>query len=551
MKLYRISFLALAAAFTMSSCNDIDNIEYEGGTLLNSQKVAAIEAIPDLSNATFSGMFTMMGTPDGVFQYRSYGKSARPDDGGFFTLHYSGDLEGSDMGIADNDYNWFTPACDFSSRNADYANPYARYVLPYRQIGVANEVIASFPEGSTDSIAVVQTAQARAMRAYDYLSLAPYFAFINNLDDPCVPILTAGVDYTNNPRATVREVLQYIKDDLDYAVEHLAGYKRTSKAYIDQNVAYGLRARANLYMKNYAEAAADAAKAMEGYTPASIQEVSSPAFCNINDHNWMWGIDLTADQANIGPSSTSAAWMSSFSGESYSAGQQLYATINKILYDKISSTDVRKGWWVDEDLYSPLLENVTWNGVSGMAVAYLTISQVKTEFLPYTNVKFGKLSGIGSVVNDNDWPLMRVEEMYLIQAEGLLKSGNEAQAKTVLENFVKTYRDPGYNVEKHGKLTLEDEIWFQRRVELWGEGFATPDIKRLNKPVVRFHLDSSKKSTSNLPENFQFNMRADDAWLNMRFPQTELDNNQGIIDNSGSNQPVPGQESELTDGVTD
>ena len=143
---------------------------------------------------------------------------------------------------------------------------------------------------------------------------------------------------------------------------------------------------------------------------------------------------------------------------------------------------------------------------------------------------------------------MRVEEMILIQAEGLLNSGNEAQAKTVLENFVKTYRNPNYDITKTGKLNLEDEIWFQRRVELWGEGFATPDTKRLNKPVVRIH---GKGADSNFPDNFKFNMAADDPWLNMRFPQTELDNNTGVVDNTGSNQPVPGQQGDLRDGVTD
>ena len=60
MKLYKISFLAVALTLGMSSCNDIDNIEYEGGQLLKSQKTAAIDAMPDLSNATFSCLFSMM-----------------------------------------------------------------------------------------------------------------------------------------------------------------------------------------------------------------------------------------------------------------------------------------------------------------------------------------------------------------------------------------------------------------------------------------------------------------------------------------------------------
>ena len=41
---------------------------------------------------------------------------------------------------------------------------------------------------------------------------------------------------------------------------------------------------------------------------------------------------------------------------------------------------------------------------------------------------------------------MRVEEMILIKAEGLAKSGQEATAKQVLEDFVRTYRDPSYTV---------------------------------------------------------------------------------------------------------
>nr|MCR4994261.1 RagB/SusD family nutrient uptake outer membrane protein [Bacteroidales bacterium] len=170
----------------------------------------------------------------------------------------------------------------------------------------------------------------------------------------------------------------------------------------------------------------------------------------------------------------------------------------------------------------------------------------KLPYAPYTNVKFGMKTGAGSVVNANDWPLMRVEEMILIQAEGLAKSGNEAQARTVLENFVKGYRDSGYKSTSGGR-SLEDEIWFQRRVELWMEGFSIADCRRLNKPIVRFH----KGVDSNIPAAFRFNVAADDLWLNMRFPTTETDTNAGIVNNEGGSQPVAEQNGELLDGVTD
>ena len=170
----------------------------------------------------------------------------------------------------------------------------------------------------------------------------------------------------------------------------------------------------------------------------------------------------------------------------------------------------------------------------------------KLEFLPYTNIKFGMREGVGSIVNNNDWPLMRVEEMILIQAEALAKSGNEAQGRQILENFVKTYRDPNYSSTDHG-LSFADELWFQRRVELWGEGFFMFDAKRLGKPVVRTH----GAGTTNEPDAFAFNIAADDGWLNMRFPQTEMDNNIGIVDNDGGEIPVAGQNASLRDGVTD
>ena len=155
-------------------------------------------------------------------------------------------------------------------------------------------------------------------------------------------------------------------------------------------------------------------------------------------------------------------------------------------------------------------------------------------------------SGVGSTVNNSDFPLMRVEEMILIQAEGLARNGQESQARQILENFVKTYRDPAYDSNAGGR-SLTDEIWYQRRVELWGEGFFMFDARRMGKPVVRFH----GPATSNQPDAFMFNIDANDPWLNMRFPQTEMDNNMGIIDNYGGQIPVAGQNPNLRDGVTD
>ena len=544
MKIYKISTMVLGGLM-LASCSDIDEQIYSGGAFSKEQSQDIVNAIPTRVEATFNGMFTFMGNP--AQNYGTRFSSARADDFGFIMMALSQDFEGADMIGADNGYNWFSAACEYSSRTPSYANPYIRYVTPYTLIGMVKDILATIPEDTEDASLINMKAQAKTLRAYSYLSLAPYFqgSYETSKDKPCVPVLSDTVDVTNNPRATVEQVYNVIVEDLTWAIDHL-DETRSSKAYVNANVAYGLRARAYLAMGKGAEAAADAEKAMQGYEPASIAEVSVPTFCDMEEHNWIWAIDITDDQANYFGYGTAPSWLSAFCGDGYGASCGTTAMINKLLWDKIPATDVRKGWWIDENLHSPNWADLTWGTAKGDEIANLVLDDgSKVELPPYTNIKFGMKSGVGSTLNNNDWPLMRVEEMILIQAEGYAISGNEAKAKEILTNFVKTYRDPSYTIPS-GR-TLRDEIWFQRRVELWGEGFAVSDARRLNKPIVRFH----GPNTTNYADAFQFNIAADDGWLNMRFPQSEKDNNSAIVDNTEGSLPVAGQNPNLRDGVTD
>lgn len=551
--------MASAAMLSLSACNDLNEQEYEGNNYLSAdQRLATNEVIPDRVKATYDGMFNYIGKGG----TSGLGKGQRPDDFGLVMALLAGDLEGADAAAGDNNYNWFSVCSDLSSRNANYANPYIRYVIPYKQMGVANQVISSYPADTQDKTAITYMASARTIRAYDYMMLAPYFQFgyEQAADQPCVPLLSDSVDATHNPRATVKKVYEVIMNDLDYAVKNL-GAERSNKQYINVDVALGLRARANLAMGKWADAAADAEKVINSgrYTPATREEVSVPGFDDATSgdgHAWIWAVLRTEadaqDNAGYGNDQSSAAWNCAFSGNGYAAATGNTPVINQLLYDKIPATDVRKGWWINAQKHSPNWANLTWTNPStgkvakGDQIADFTIKDVKVALEPYTNIKFGMKNGVGNSVNMNDFPLMRIEEMYLIAAEGYAKSGNEAKAREILTNFVKTYRDPNYDINGRG-LSLADEIWFQRRVELWGEGFFTVDAKRLGKPIVRFH----QGKTNNFPTAYQFNVAADDGWLNMRFPQSEKNNNLSIVDNEGGSLPVSGLNGNLRDGVTD
>lgn len=533
----------IATALAMAGCGQMDELEPQGGIILSEQVQEVNSVIPSRADASFNGMFTKLGSPGSVTG------GSRPDDFGFIMMAFSNDIEAADVVLANSGYNWFSACGALTSRNADYANPYIRYAAPYNTIAAANEILKSYPSDTDVPEIRHKIAQARAVRAFAYLNLVPYFQFgyaagAENL--PCVPLVTEKTtDFTDNPRASVADIYTLIISDLTYAIENLGDYQRTDKSRIDIQTAYGLRARAYMNMEAWALAVADASKAAAGYAPATMEEMSQPSFYDISEHNWIWGYDMTTDIAMKNPYATSSAWIRSFSGDGYSAGTQVYSCINNLLYDKIPATDVRKGWWVDESMESPLLSAVTWNGVSGNAVAALEIDNVKMKFLPYTNVKFG-MSAVGGTLNDEDWPLMRVEEMLLIQAEGLARSGSEAQGKALLEDFVRTYRDPAYSADASGR-SLTDEIWFQRRIELWGEGFSNSDTRRLNKPLVRFH----EGKESNVPSAFRFNMTADDGWWLLRFTSSEMNTNLAIVDNTGGTQPVQDQNGGLRDGVTD
>jgi hypothetical protein len=119
-----------------------------------------------------------------------------------------------------------------------------------------------------------------------------------------------------------------------------------------------------------------------------------------------------------------------------------------------------------------------------------------------------------------DVPVMRASEMYLIEAEAYAHMGNNVAAANALYQIAKK-RNVLYTLSNSTGNKLLNEILFQRRIELWGEGFRFYDLKRLNLPLDR--------SRHTFLTSYQKSVPAGDIQWQFVIPQSEIDATSGVI----------------------
>lgn len=540
MKMNNRYFAALLGGTMLltTSCSDLDT-NPSGSTMGDGQLNEVLAQDPSKLKSEVSGMYANMIEYGAITQW--YG-SARHYDFGYASTMMMMDASGQDEPSQVSGYNWYNQPLRFVDRTANSETTYFIWNQCYKNIKVANDVLKSVDLENLSDVAKSYVGQAYAMRAFEYFTLIQIyqFSYKGHEDAAGVPIVTektAEAEANNNPRAAVKDVYKQIMDDLNTAIDYLTD-SRSAKSEINRQVAYGLRARVNLVMQNWSDAAADAKKAAEGYTPLSKDAAAAPGFNDVSASNWIWGniVDESNDIVQTGILNF-PSMMCSFTGNGYSP---TYACrmINSKLWKEIPSTDVRKGWWIDENLNSPIVnpkyvvhqedEDEDGNVVKYLAVYNQTGDEVADITEPYTNVKFGAYKNqYGNELNACDIPLMRVEEMILIQAEATAMGGNVEEGKRILENFVRTYRDPSYTCNATTAEGVQDAVWFQRRVELWGEGFSFTDLLRLKKPLDR--------TGANYEVSVRFKLPAESPIFLYLIPEDEENHNEALV---GNNNPV-------------
>jgi hypothetical protein len=481
------SLVILAVAIIFSACSEdyLDNLPTDG------------VSDTGVTNSTGTAMAALNGIHRAM--YERYGSQGRV---GFSSWMYHIDEQGEDMVF---NYATWTTHLRWLHRSATNSYNSSPWLMFYSWIANANVIINGIDEntaGSQDDKDFI-IGQALAYRALFHYQLVQQWA---NRYVPGGANSQPGVPYmmeaTTEPqaRATVEQVYTNIVQDLDDAIILLEGKSRKNKSHINIDVARGIRARVALTMGDYTTAASYAQQARVGY-----ELMDSAAYSlgfSIGSEaigEYMWASQIQEDQTdkwgNYG------AYLSrNFSSTSIRRNPR---SIFTVLYDLIADTDVRKTLW------DPTGEHLD------LQARGVEIVSSAARF-PYTNQKFIAVSTADSRV---DVPLMRVSEMYLIEAEAEARQGHDVEAAAALYPMA-VARDPSYTLSTNTGQDLIDEIMIQRRIELWGEGQRFFDLKRLNLPLDRTGGNHSSSINGTLMQ-----VPAGDTRWTALIPQDEMDAN--------------------------
>lgn len=401
------------------------------------------------------------------------------------------------------------------------------------QVQACNNLIGQIDENTEEPVLQNLLAQGLAYRASTYLDMARTYEFLpnetvtpinsdgNDVTGLTVPVCTPGMteeEKANNPRLTHDQMRDFLIADLTKAemLFQSSRVARSSKLLPDLGVVYGLMARVYMWDEDYPKAAEYARKAINtsGAQPLTQAEFTDQlkGFNSLSPSAWMWGLKQESNNDVVQSAACWGAFMIPECNIGYSGQLHCSISIDRMLYQQISNDDWRK----------LLFKAPAGSALSGKEIF---LSEDKGETLAdYVGFKFRP--GLGDMDNRQNAfstaiPLMRVEEMYLIEAEATAHT-SPTQGKSLLENFVRTYRYQSYACTANDKEGIIDECFLQKRIELWGEGQVFFDYKRLNKSVTRQY------DGTNWPATSRFNTAGRPCWLNWPIVQSEAQYNMGV-----------------------
>jgi hypothetical protein len=491
MKTIKIFSFCLTLILALSSCSKswLDT-EMTGGSLTEEE----YNQISGINEASVRGLYVLLYADQSGDGHTNFGQKS---------IDMASDMTASDMALVNNLYGWWgeEAALQGYKSNRSATTWYYYYVM----INNANNLIRKFNDVKVEDMTALDKmnlAQAKTMRALAYYNLAylfspavddniatNYYAQFMNANDlvgtgtgcnyPVCPIYDASekqYDPETNlliaqPLSTVAEVYDFVIADLEDAIILFAegGNSRESKLAVDSDVAKVLLAYAYLQAGTYdvyeteagnadyfekALALTEDVIATAPYSILPLKDVLTDGFNDVNSESWMWGHDVTIESrgglrsfwGQIDVFTYSYAWAGSIIG------------MDQTLWESIADSDIRKKWFDSSN------------------------DGDKKNLNPY-NKFFDEDRGVGADYIDREWlqdvVYMRIEEAYLIAAEAAWRSGDLAKAKDYLTTLV-SQRDETIapQIAGYSEDEFSSYLYFNWRVEMWGEGRALRTLKR-------------------------------------------------------------------------
>lgn len=489
------------------------------------------------------------GMPATITMFNALGNTSgneRHFDYGYPSLMHITDVMTADMPISYSGYDQYSRWERNQYQGSSYV--YQSFVWRYlsKPILAANKVMSNINEEEANDTEMGYLAAAHAFRAFIYLTEAQLYEYLpcdvtdsittkgNNISGLTVPIVTENTteeEGRNNPRATHEEMSEFILKDLAFAEENISKLTLSSKTLPSLTAIYGIYARLYMWNKDYANAEKYARKAIDlgRNTPLTKEQWlnTTTGFNTLSTSSWIWGAENVKEDDCV--QSGIINWVSFMANETWFsyAGAGVYTQIDAKLYSQISDNDFRK---------------LTFKAPEGSALSgqEAVLDEEAFAYLPdYASVKFRPGNGdsenydVACVVGI---PLMRIEEMYLIEAEAAAHQ-NPAKGKQLLESFMQTYRDASYTTNAASEEDIVDAIFLQKRIEFYGEGIIFYDYKRLNKSVDRAYPDT-EEYINNWESGTRFQTNGRPAWMNFVMVRTEKQNNTAV---DGFENPDPSE----------
>lgn len=511
--------------------------------------------------------------------YNNYNSSYNYDIG-LMGFNIWRDASTADAPVYSPSYDYFTYVTECNYLGNEWAlqeTVWTRYYALVQKTNLA--LLAVDPENKPDDAPAAVA--AHAFRANAYMEMAQWYEFkktgiapldskaeqegILGLTVPLVDENTTEAESRDNPRAPFYTMYRFILTDLNLAEEYALGAAEPDERTMPgAGVTYGLLARFWLLMGTrfdlhpddlstvlshetddkipydrfgvtsakecFVKAAEYARKAInKGYAPLSETQWFDPkSGFNSITNSWMWANVITTNNG-LASSLTWSSWVSFMSPEAtwgVSDSQYgAYRMIDARLYSAIPDADWRKATWIDPD---EAADEKAFNTkyARGTTMPY----REWKNYAAYTAFKFHPGNGdrndskIGNAVSI---PLMRVEEMYLIEAEATGRAHGEGAGRALLESFMNTYRysDGSYKSSGVGLEGFIDDVFTQKRIELWGEGQILWDYRRMEKAIVRGYPGT------NHPELARFNSLPGYVapWTTWTITLAERNYNKGVV----------------------